>query len=151
MMYNSEISSIPLKRWISNESLVAVWCTNSKTHLNAVINEIFPKWGLKYVSSWFWLKVNTNALFIVTSFIKVQWRIHWFIERWISFKYEPWLIKKLNFWSACSSCQGDTAQGWVMWHFFLSVVTLLKFCRDFYLYRFLYLYPFWLENNNCFF
>ncbi|CAH2042226.1 unnamed protein product, partial [Iphiclides podalirius] len=60
MMYNEEISLIPLKNLLANNCLVAVWCTNSPSNVSAVKDLIFPKWGVEYLTTWYWLKVTTN-------------------------------------------------------------------------------------------
>ncbi|XP_047536308.1 N(6)-adenine-specific methyltransferase METTL4 [Vanessa atalanta] len=60
MMYNEDIASIPLKDLLSKNSLIAVWCTNALSNINAVKNIIFPEWGVEYVTTWYWLKVNID-------------------------------------------------------------------------------------------
>ncbi|XP_045452314.1 N(6)-adenine-specific methyltransferase METTL4 [Melitaea cinxia] len=60
MMYNEDIASIPVKELLSNNSLVVVWCTNAPSNINAVKDIIFPEWGIEYVTTWFWLKVNID-------------------------------------------------------------------------------------------
>lgn len=60
MMWNEELAEIPINSLLENDGLVAVWCTNSKTHIDDVKTKIFPKWGIEFVSEWFWLKVNIN-------------------------------------------------------------------------------------------
>ncbi|XP_075215497.1 methyltransferase like 4 [Lycorma delicatula] len=61
MMYDKEISSIPLQRLLEKDGLVAVWCTNSPSHLKALTDDIFPSWSIKYVSTWFWIKVTKKG------------------------------------------------------------------------------------------
>ncbi|XP_059054916.1 N(6)-adenine-specific methyltransferase METTL4 isoform X2 [Achroia grisella] len=58
MMYNEDIASIPLKTLLATNCLVAVWCTNSPSNIAAVKNMIFPNWGVEYVATWYWLKVD---------------------------------------------------------------------------------------------
>ena len=60
MMYNKDIASIPLKPLLSETAIVAVWCTNSPTNISAVKDLIFPLWGIKFVATWYWLKVSTS-------------------------------------------------------------------------------------------
>ncbi|CAH2241994.1 jg9108 [Pararge aegeria aegeria] len=60
MMYNEDIASIPVKELLSENCLIAVWCTNSPSNINAVKNLIFPKWGVEYVTTWYWLKLNID-------------------------------------------------------------------------------------------
>lgn len=58
MMYNEELVKIPIKKLLHSNGIVAVWCTNSSNHLNSIINEIFPSWGIIYRAKWYWLKVT---------------------------------------------------------------------------------------------
>ncbi|XP_031765703.2 N(6)-adenine-specific methyltransferase METTL4 [Galleria mellonella] len=58
MMYNEDIASIPLKTLLADNSIVAVWCTNSPSNITAVKNLIFPSWGVEYVATWYWMKVD---------------------------------------------------------------------------------------------
>lgn len=60
MMYNEDIASIPVKELLSENSLVAVWCTNAPSNIDAVKNLIFPKWGVEYVTTWYWMKVTVD-------------------------------------------------------------------------------------------
>lgn len=60
MMYNEDIASIPIKNLLTDNSLVAVWCTNSPSNISAVKDQIFPNWGVEYVATWYWLKVTVN-------------------------------------------------------------------------------------------
>ncbi|CAH2089399.1 unnamed protein product [Euphydryas editha] len=60
MMYNEDIASIPVKELFSSNCLVAVWCTNAPSNITAVKNIIFPEWGVNYVTTWYWLKVNID-------------------------------------------------------------------------------------------
>jgi hypothetical protein len=49
-------------------SLIVVWCTNAKAHQDQLINEIFPKWDVKYLTTWFWVKVST--MYYLVSFVE---------------------------------------------------------------------------------
>ncbi|XP_050352898.1 DNA N6-methyl methyltransferase [Nymphalis io] len=60
MMYNDDVASIPLKDLLSKNCLIAVWCTNALSNINAVKNIIFPEWGVEYVTTWYWLKLNID-------------------------------------------------------------------------------------------
>lgn len=57
MMYNHNLLGIPIERFLKDDGLVAVWCTNSRQHQHALVNEIFEKWNVSYVGKWHWLKV----------------------------------------------------------------------------------------------
>lgn len=58
MMYNSDVSTIPVSSWLARNTLVAVWCTNCEQHAQDVITEWFPAWGLYHVATWYWIKVG---------------------------------------------------------------------------------------------
>ncbi|KAJ8717153.1 hypothetical protein PYW08_005552 [Mythimna loreyi] len=60
MMYNEDIAAIPVQNLLSENCLVAVWCTNAPTNVAAVKNIIFPQWGVEYVATWYWLKVTVD-------------------------------------------------------------------------------------------
>lgn len=60
MMYNEDIADIPIKNLLATNCLVAVWCTNAPSNIDAVKNLIFPKWGVEYVTTWYWLKVTID-------------------------------------------------------------------------------------------
>ncbi|XP_030030594.2 N(6)-adenine-specific methyltransferase METTL4 [Manduca sexta] len=60
MMDNEGIASIPVQKLLAPNCLVAVWCTNSPSNVAAVKNDIFPKWGIKYVATWYWIKVTVD-------------------------------------------------------------------------------------------
>ncbi|XP_026320753.1 methyltransferase-like protein 4 [Hyposmocoma kahamanoa] len=60
MMYNEDIASIPVKKLLFPSCLVAIWCTNAPSNIAAVKDLIFPKWGVEYITTWYWLKVNID-------------------------------------------------------------------------------------------
>ncbi|PZC83754.1 hypothetical protein B5X24_HaOG206911 [Helicoverpa armigera] len=60
MMYNEDIAAIPVQNLLSENCLVAVWCTNAPSNVAAVKNIIFPKWGVEYIATWYWLKVTVD-------------------------------------------------------------------------------------------
>ncbi|RVE47752.1 hypothetical protein evm_007641 [Chilo suppressalis] len=60
MMYNEDIASLPVKELLSKNCLIAVWCTNAPSCIEAVKSQIFPAWGLEYVTTWYWLKVTVD-------------------------------------------------------------------------------------------
>lgn len=61
MLYNSEFKNIPIEDFLKNDGLVVVWCTNSSQNLNELLNEIFPKWGVSLVATWFWVKITQTG------------------------------------------------------------------------------------------
>lgn len=58
MLYNKDIENIPISKLTKITSLVIIWCTNSSSHINAVKKEFLPKWGLKLISTWYWIKIT---------------------------------------------------------------------------------------------
>ncbi|CAH1640187.1 unnamed protein product [Spodoptera littoralis] len=60
MMYNEDIAAIPLQNLFAENCLVAVWCTNAPSNVAAVKNIIFPKWGVAYMGTWYWMKVTVD-------------------------------------------------------------------------------------------
>lgn len=62
MMYNEDFKKLPLENHLTSEGLIVVWCTNSPQHLTELIEEIFPKWGVKYVGKWYWVKVTKSGI-----------------------------------------------------------------------------------------
>ncbi|XP_044265070.1 N(6)-adenine-specific methyltransferase METTL4 [Tribolium madens] len=62
MMFNDDLKNLPLENHLKNDALIVVWCTNSPQHLAALREEIFPKWGVKYVAKWYWVKVTKSGI-----------------------------------------------------------------------------------------
>uniref|UniRef100_A0A0A9ZE37 Methyltransferase-like protein 4 n=2 Tax=Lygus hesperus TaxID=30085 RepID=A0A0A9ZE37_LYGHE len=61
MLYNSEIEKIPISNFLKGSGLVGVWCTNAPSHIEAVTEQFFKSWGLKYVATWYWMKVTQGG------------------------------------------------------------------------------------------
>lgn len=61
MMYNEEIASLPIELLLEQHGLVAVWCTNCASHINAVKHKIFSAWNVQYIATWFWVKVTKSG------------------------------------------------------------------------------------------
>lgn len=57
MMYNLDLGVIPIEKILAPDGLVVIWCTNSPQHLKDLQEEIFPKWGIRSIAKWYWLKV----------------------------------------------------------------------------------------------
>ena len=55
---NDMLKTIPIEKLCQEGALVAIWCTNSSTHLDYLRNKLLPIWNLTYVATWFWIKVN---------------------------------------------------------------------------------------------
>lgn len=64
-MENDILSSLPVSNLCSENALVAIWCTNSKTHLDHVFNSLLPTWNLSYICTWYWIKVS-ESIFLVS-------------------------------------------------------------------------------------
>lgn len=59
MLTNDHIKNLPLENLTTpNVTLVGIWCTNSPTLIQLVIDELLPKWNLKLVATWYWVKVS---------------------------------------------------------------------------------------------
>lgn len=56
-MGDIEYASLPVKDLCREGTLVAIWCTNSPTHQNTIRDTLLPAWDLRYVATWFWIKV----------------------------------------------------------------------------------------------
>ena len=54
---NDVLSTMPIEKLCDEGALVAIWCTNSTTHLNYLRDTLLPKWKLTHVATWFWIKV----------------------------------------------------------------------------------------------
>lgn len=61
MLDNDLLSDINLSSLIHSNSLVAIWCTNSKQHQQRMLEEFFPRWDLKLIHKITWLKLNTQG------------------------------------------------------------------------------------------
>ncbi|MCD7453425.1 hypothetical protein HAX54_020893 [Datura stramonium] len=59
---NRYFLSLPVKQLChSSGALVALWVTNREKLRGFVENDLFPKWGVKYAASFYWLKVKANG------------------------------------------------------------------------------------------
>ena len=61
MLQDKEILQIPLENYVKHNSLIIIWCTNSDSHMNAIKNDFLPKWNLKLLTIWHWIKVDLNG------------------------------------------------------------------------------------------
>lgn len=62
MLYNEDICNLPIEKLTKENTIVAIWCTNSLSHIDAIKTDFLPKWNLKLIATWFWVKVH---IFIV--------------------------------------------------------------------------------------
>lgn len=58
MVYNKDLSSLPINSLLLKNGIIGVWCTNSPSQVNAVLSELFPAWNVEFLTQWFWLKVT---------------------------------------------------------------------------------------------
>ncbi|XP_073025625.1 methyltransferase-like protein 2 isoform X1 [Primulina eburnea] len=62
---NRYFLSIPIKKLTHKVgALVALWVTNREKLRTFVENELFPKWGVQYAATFFWLKVKADGSLI---------------------------------------------------------------------------------------
>nr|XP_040232711.2 N(6)-adenine-specific methyltransferase METTL4 [Anopheles coluzzii] len=61
MLTNADIKAIPLERHRHENTLVVVWCTNAPSHIDAVVKDFFPKWGVELVACWYWVKITGSS------------------------------------------------------------------------------------------
>ncbi|KAG7597584.1 MT-A70-like [Arabidopsis suecica] len=62
---NRYFLSLPIKQLAHAEgALVALWVTNREKLLSFVEKELFPAWGIKYVTKMYWLKVKPDGTLI---------------------------------------------------------------------------------------
>ncbi|CAN4093806.1 unnamed protein product [Withania somnifera] len=60
---NRYFLSLPVKQLChTSGALVALWVTNREKLRGFVQNDLFPKWGVTYAASFYWLKVKANGM-----------------------------------------------------------------------------------------
>lgn len=58
MLSNKDIANIPIAKLVRvDRTLVAIWCTNAPSMIQAVRDRLIAKWSLKILATWFWIKV----------------------------------------------------------------------------------------------
>ncbi|XP_059352955.1 N(6)-adenine-specific methyltransferase METTL4-like [Daphnia carinata] len=63
-MDNDILATLPIADLCTEGALVAIWCTNSKTHLDYLTSTLLPLWKLTYIATWFWIKVTVSGKFV---------------------------------------------------------------------------------------
>merc|ERR1712226_1254539 len=58
MMKNEHFLDLPIPKLARPGCLVFVWVTNKQKEHHFVREELFPKWNIKFITQWFWLKVT---------------------------------------------------------------------------------------------
>lgn len=62
---NKYILSLPVQQLAHREgALVALWVTNREKLRNFVEKELFPAWGVKFLATFYWLKVKSDGSLI---------------------------------------------------------------------------------------
>ncbi|GMH30488.1 hypothetical protein Nepgr_032331 [Nepenthes gracilis] len=62
---NRHLLSLPIKQLTHTEgALVALWITNREKLWVFVKNELFPAWGVSYITTFYWLKVKADGSLI---------------------------------------------------------------------------------------
>ncbi|OMO87632.1 MT-A70-like protein [Corchorus capsularis] len=62
---NRYFLSLPIKQLTHRDgALVALWVTNREKLRNFVANDLFPAWGVRYLSTIYWLKVKVDGSLI---------------------------------------------------------------------------------------
>ncbi|KAM3304744.1 methyltransferase-like protein 2 isoform X1 [Capsicum chacoense] len=60
---NRYFLSLPVKELChTSGALLALWVTNREKLRDFVENDLFPKWGVTYAASFYWLKVKANGI-----------------------------------------------------------------------------------------
>lgn len=60
MLTNDDIANTPVARWTGvDQTLVAIWCTNAPSTIQAIREQFLAKWQLKLLATWFWIKVRS--------------------------------------------------------------------------------------------
>ncbi|KAH8247912.1 hypothetical protein KR038_011990 [Drosophila bunnanda] len=60
MLYNDQLSLIPISQLTHPRSLVAIWCTNSAQHQTALEQQLLPSWNLRLLHKLRWYKLSSD-------------------------------------------------------------------------------------------
>lgn len=60
MLDNDELALLPINQLTHVNSLVAIWCTNSTLHQQALETVLLPRWRLRLLHKVRWYKLNTE-------------------------------------------------------------------------------------------
>ena len=52
-----EIQKLPVKDLLSENGLVALWCTNKAAFRSFALQKFFECWNVELVATWYWIKV----------------------------------------------------------------------------------------------
>lgn len=56
-----DLFQIPIKTCLSENGYMCIWVTNNPKISKFVTTKLFPSWGLKVVSTWYWIKVANSG------------------------------------------------------------------------------------------
>lgn len=56
-MVDNDLAQLPIDKFLNENGLVCVWCTNSQSHIDSLKSILFPTWKVEYVACWYWIKV----------------------------------------------------------------------------------------------
>lgn len=68
-MDNDVLATLPISNLCTEGALVAIWCTNSKTHQDYLTSTLLPLWNLTFVATWFWIKVSVLRLLLLSQLL----------------------------------------------------------------------------------
>lgn len=72
MLDKDGMLNMPIEHFVRPNTLVAIWCTNSPSHIGSIHTELLPRWGLKLLATWYWIKVRTNKCYANFSLNSLQ-------------------------------------------------------------------------------
>nr|XP_029734299.1 methyltransferase-like protein 4 [Aedes albopictus] len=61
MLDNDSLKSIGLENHVHDRTVVAIWCTNAPSHVDAIEKQLCPKWNLRLVGTWYWTKITKQG------------------------------------------------------------------------------------------
>ncbi|KAK2717208.1 N(6)-adenine-specific methyltransferase METTL4-like [Artemia franciscana] len=61
LMEIHEIQKLPVKDLLSENGLVALWCTNKAAFRSFALQKFFECWNVELVATWYWIKVTTSG------------------------------------------------------------------------------------------
>lgn len=55
---NEDLLMLPVPELSAPDCIIGMWVTNRVKHIEFIIKELFPKWKISYITTWYWLKVT---------------------------------------------------------------------------------------------
>lgn len=92
-MADWDFLQLPVGQLCGRATLVLVWVTNKQRQQNFVREHLFPKWNIKYLTKWYWLKVTwwllLSSVLIITNFwLRLSWKLVWQTgTKWVRVSY----------------------------------------------------------------